>query len=80
MATHSPSADELYRLLDRVRTWPAERREDALRTLRALESEGDKHYELTKLERADLDRALEEIARGEVASDQEVAATFARYR
>ena len=37
-------------------------------------------YHLSDEERADIEGALDEVARGEVASDKEVAAVFDRYR
>jgi hypothetical protein len=37
-------------------------------------------YHLSEEERADIRTALEEMERGEVASDEEVAAMFARLR
>jgi len=75
---NAPARNRLDAVLDRVRSWPSSRQEDALRTLLAMESEGSGLYELSDEERADIDAALEEMARGEVASDDEVAATFAR--
>jgi predicted transcriptional regulator len=37
-------------------------------------------YQLSEEERADIEEGLKEIERGEVASDEEVAALFNRYR
>jgi predicted transcriptional regulator len=67
-------------ILDRVRTWPEERQEDAARVLLAMESEDNGVYRLTDEERAEIRTALAEVERGEVASDEEVAAVFDRYR
>jgi len=67
-------------ILDRVRTWPEERQEDAARVLLAMESEENGVYRLSDEERAEIRTALAEIERGEVASDEEVAAVFNRYR
>jgi predicted transcriptional regulator len=67
-------------ILERVRTWPEERQEDAARVLLAMESEDTGVYRLSDEERAEIRAALAEIERGEVASDEEVAAVFNRYR
>jgi hypothetical protein len=67
-------------ILDRVRTWPEARQEDAALVLLAMEAQDTDLYRLSEEERADMDQALEEAARGEVASDEEVAAVFNRFR
>jgi len=67
-------------ILDRVRTWPEERQEDAARVLLAMESEDNGVYRLSDGERAEIRAALAEVERGEVASDAEVTAVFNRYR
>ena len=66
-------------ILDRVRTWPEERQEDAARILLAMEGQDTGTYRLSDEERAEIRAALEEVERGEVASDQEVAAVFNRH-
>jgi predicted transcriptional regulator len=67
-------------ILDRVRTWPEERQEDAARILLAMEGQDNGVYRLNDEERAEIRAALAEVERGEVASDEEVAAVFNRYR
>ena len=67
---------QIEAVLERVRTWPPERQEDAARVLMAMEAEAASLYRLSAEERADIEAALAEIARGEVASDAEVAAVF----
>ena len=67
-------------ILDRVRTWPEERQEDAARILLAMEGEEGGLYRLSDEERGEVRAALAEIERGEVASDEEVAAVFTRHR
>jgi len=72
---------EIDAVLDRVRSWPLERQEDAVRVLLELEAAGmEEVYQLSKEELADIDESLREIERGEVATDQEVAALFSRIR
>ena len=67
-------------VLDRVRTWPLERQEEAARLLLELEGEDTAIYHLDDEERADIRAALEEDARGEVASEEEVQETFRSLR
>ena len=72
--------DQIDAVLRRVRSWPTARQEDAIQVLLAMEAEASSVYELSDDERSDLEAALEEVARGDVASDEEVAAVFARRR
>jgi hypothetical protein len=72
--------EQIESVLDRVRAWPQARQEDAALMLLAMEAQDAAPYELTDEEAADIDAALEEVARGEVASDEEVAAVFNRHR
>ena len=71
---------EIDAVLDRVRTWPPERQEDAVRVLLEMEAAGTGVYELSEEELADVEEGLREIERGEVATDEEVAALFSRIR
>jgi hypothetical protein len=45
-----------------------------------MEAEEVTPYVLSDEERAEIDAALEEVARGEIASEAEVEAFFARHR
>jgi hypothetical protein len=45
-----------------------------------MEAQNSSVYVLSEDEKADLDAALEEVARGEIATDAEVAAVFSRTR
>ena len=71
---------EIGAILDRVRTWPEERQQDAAAMLLLLEENGTEVYVLSEDETRDLEEAEAEIARGEVASEAEVEAVFARFR
>ena len=71
---------QIEAVLERVRNWPPERQQDAARVLLAMEAEDAGTYRLSPEERADLQSALEEVARGEFAPDEEVAAVFNRFR
>lgn len=72
--------DQIDAILDRVRSWPPERQEDAANMLLAMEAEGTEPYELSEEERLDLEEGLREADRGEFATEEEVAAVFARFR
>ena len=67
-------------MIARIETWPKERQEDAARILETMEAIGSSVYELSDEERADLSEALEEVRRGEIASDTQVADFFNRHR
>jgi hypothetical protein len=71
---------EIEAVLDRVKTWPPERQEEAMRVLLEIEAEVTGVYQLSPDELADIEEGLKEIERGEVASDAEVAAAFGRIR
>ena len=72
--------EQIETVLERVRSWPAARQEDAVRLLLSVEAQDTATYILSHAERADLEAALDEAARDEVASDAEVEAVLARHR
>ena len=73
--------EQIEAVLQRVRTWPRERREDAARVLLTLEKRPSARYALDTEDAAEINEALAEIARGEEpASDVEVDAVFQKYR
>jgi len=72
--------DQIEAVLERVKTWPKDRQEDAVEMLLALEREGTEPYILSDEERADIEAGIAEADRGEFATDEEVAAVFNRYR
>jgi hypothetical protein len=73
--------DQIEAVLQRVRTWPRERQEDAARVLLTLERRPLEPYVLDAEDAAEISDALAEIARGEEpASDVEVEAVFQKYR
>lgn len=71
---------EIDAVLERVKTWPLERQEDAAAVLLRMEEVGTELYELSDEERADIVEGLAEAERGEFASQEEVDALLARYR
>jgi predicted transcriptional regulator len=72
--------DQIDAVLDRVRSWPPERQEEAMRVLLEIEAKGTEVYQLSEEELADIEEGMAEVRRGEFASDEEVAALFNRYR
>ena len=72
--------EQIDAVLDRVRDWPDDCQEDAARVLLAMDPDKTAIYELSEEEARDIDAALEEVARGEVASEEEVEAFFAQFR
>jgi len=72
--------EQINSVLDRVRNWSPARQEDAALMLLAMEAQNCASYRLSDDERADIEAALEELARDEVASDKDVAEVFNRFR
>ncbi|MDF3061444.1 MAG: hypothetical protein K0S06_1553 [Microvirga sp.] len=72
--------DQIDAIFDRAREWPERYREDAARFLLAIDPDRAGVYELSEEEARDIDAALAEVERGEVASDEEVQAFFAQFR
>ena len=72
--------DDIEAVLERVRTWPLDRQEDAARILLRMEETDAEELDLSDEDKAALDEAEREIERGEVASDEEVRAVLDRYR
>ncbi|MBS0472117.1 MAG: hypothetical protein JSR60_13670 [Proteobacteria bacterium] len=69
-------ADELEAIFARVRAGDEELQEDALWQLRRLIADFEKPYELGPEEIADIEAAEAAEARGEFASEEEVARVF----
>jgi predicted transcriptional regulator len=72
--------EQIDEILDRVRTWPIERQEDAAAILLTMEGQDSSVYDLSEEELAEIELALEEADRGEFATDEEMKALFDRYR
>jgi hypothetical protein len=72
---------DLRDLLERVRTWPEEAQNELISVANQIESElqGDK-YVATSEELQIIDAAMASIDAGEVASDSEIQAAFAKFR
>jgi ribosome maturation protein Sdo1 len=71
---------ELRTMLARIERWPEEDQEELAQV--ALEIEARRHgvYHATLDEVLAIDEASAAVERGEVASDEEVEAVFAKYR
>jgi len=63
-------------LLERVETWPQEAQDELIRSALAIERRHGGMYRLDEEERADIREDVAEIESGEVASDEDVTATF----
>jgi hypothetical protein len=66
--------------LEIVRSWPADRQDDAAEILLALDRLGGGAYDASPEELSAIDEALGQVARGELATDAEVEDAFARFR
>lgn len=70
----------LDRAIEAAKELPAEMQDEIAGILLRLMGEDDGEvYELTPEERADIDKALAEVERGELATDEEVRAMWAKY-
>lgn len=72
--------DGIETLLERVAAWSAEDQEEFVRFIGEIESKRKGVYKLSDAERAAVRRGLAEMRAGQLASDEEVAAVFDRYR
>jgi predicted transcriptional regulator len=71
---------DVKNMLSRVARWPEEDQDELAQI--ALEIEARRHgvHHATPEELRAIDEALAAVARGEVATDEEVEAVFAKYR
>ncbi len=70
----------LENLIDRVAALPKEAQEEVVRMVVEIEQRHTGVYSLDDEERADILDALEEVKRGAVATEDEVAAVFRRLK
>ena len=70
----------LENLIERVAVLPKEAQEEVVRSVLEIEQRHTGVYKLDEAERADLLEALEEVRRGDVASDDEAAELFRRLK
>ena len=72
--------DLMERALATVRGWPAELQDEAAEILLALDRLGAEHYRASNSELRAVDEAMAQLERGELATEAEVEAAFARFR
>jgi predicted transcriptional regulator len=70
----------LETLLDRISSWPEEAQTELIESILEIESKHLGLYRLSDEERAAVRRGLAEMRAGRLATDEEVAAVFNRYR
>ena len=73
----SPKAKEI---LQQVESWPEADQEELAEYAREIEARRTGVYHASPEELAAIDQALGQVARGEVASKEEVEAAFAKFR
>ena len=67
-------------VLERVADWPQEDQEELAEIARDIEARRNGIYHPNPEELAAIDEALGQIARGEVASPEEIEVAFAKFR
>jgi len=70
---------EIKAVLDRVLSWPSERQQDAAEMLLMLEAEKGEFYHPSEEEWLAIQEGLDQVNRGEFATDEEVEALFKRF-
>jgi len=75
------TATELKNLLERVQNWPEEAQDELVAVAEQIESElQGQDYLATQEELRIIDAAMASIDAGEVATDAEIKAAFAKFR
>ncbi len=72
--------DALEILLEHVSAWPEAAQEEFMRSVSDIEKKHFGIYRLSDDERIAVERGLQEIRDGRIATDEAVEAVFARYR
>jgi hypothetical protein len=67
-------------LLQKVESWPEQDQQELAEVIRDIEARQQGVYHPTTEELAAIDEALGQVARGEVASNEEIEAAFAKFR
>ncbi|HXF86863.1 MAG TPA: hypothetical protein VNK48_00735 [Xanthobacteraceae bacterium] len=73
-------SSKVKEILEQVASWPAEDQEELAEYVREIEARRTGVYHATAEELRAIDEALGQVARGEVASKQEIEAAFAKFR
>ena len=75
------TATDLKKLLERIQTWPEEAQDELVAVANQIESElQGRDYLATREELRIIDAAMAAIDGGEVATDVEIEAAFAKFR
>jgi hypothetical protein len=72
--------DQVKAVLDRVPIWLPEAQEEAVASLVTIEEEFMGSHELSPDDREALSRSADDVRQGRFATDDQVKATFDRYR
>jgi predicted transcriptional regulator len=72
--------ERLAALLERASTWPEEVQAELMQTIVDIETRHFGVYRLDDSERAAVQRGLQELRDGKLATDEQVAKVFNRYR
>lgn len=67
-------------VIERAESWPQEAQAELVRQSMNIEQQRGLLYRLSNEERADIHEGLDEIKRGEVASEKKVQQTFKKLR
>jgi hypothetical protein len=71
---------KLRELMARVETWPEEAQEELVRSAFDIEMRHVGAYELTEEDRAALESSLDDVRHGRLATEEQVAGVFSRFR
>ena len=71
---------KLKEVLERAKTWPESDQEELAEVARDIEARRSGVYRATPEELEAIDEALGQIARGELATKEEIEAAFAAFR
>ena len=71
---------QLTKLIERVKTWPAWRQHDVARMIEAMEESGTEVYRLSDEERLLVDEGLEQAKRGQFVPDEDMERFWNRHR
>ena len=67
-------------LMERAAVWPEEAQAELVESMIEIEAKHAGIYRLSDDERQAIRRALQELREGKIATDEQVAAVFGRYR
>lgn len=71
---------DVKEILRRVEAWPQEDQQELAEVARDIEARRSGIYHATADELKAIDEALEQVARGELASQEDIEAAFAKFR